>query len=132
MDIIVKQFSNILGVKPASNIILMGDIRDEIARDVFRQVEKSINKHQKKERYWMLIHSKPDPMRHQTILTKVIITKYRPRKMLGTMCFMVDNKAGRVEKEWILPYDKPYRTVDTSKEPVQSIIDDAKDIKIKW
>lgn len=132
MDIIVKQFSNILGVKPSSNIIVMGDIRDDIARDVFKQVEKTINKHQKKDLYWILVHSKPDPMRRKTILNKVIVVNQKPRKMLGTMCFRVDNKRGVVKKEWVLPYDKPYATVDTDKDPVRSIIDDAKDIPIKW
>lgn len=54
-------------------------------------------------RYYILIHAKT----HDTdqIISKVIILHTRPPKMLGTVCYEVDNRMGTQRRLWVLPLD---------------------------
>ena len=63
-----------------------------------------------------------------TSLKKEVLSTY---KVLGTMCYAVDNKIGLVERLWCLPFDVPTEgLVETTDEIVPEISQDAFDSKI--
>jgi hypothetical protein len=123
MEIIVKrhrskaamdQIRSILQV-PEQGIVI-GDLRNEMGRDMLRVVEQVINQRIKEDSYYLLIYAhhdrqyaKGDPLHRKVIKTTVMYSDVLPErfKIMGTICFHVDNRAGRVEREWILPLDIP-------------------------
>ena len=84
----------------------IGMMRTLLAQDFMRQMEKLINDNQKKDIYWILVHSDMDATTGK-IWTKFLIMDREPPKMLGTMVYYVDNKIGQLRKLWVLPRDIP-------------------------
>lgn len=101
VHIIMKQVSNILGIR---GDILIGDIRDELARDMLRAVESVVNKEMKRRKYWILVAAKNVG---KSIKTSIQIHNRFPPKMIGTMCFYINNRKGLVDMLWCLPLDVP-------------------------
>jgi hypothetical protein len=56
-------------------------------------------------RYYLLIHAKTYDT--DTIFSKVVILHRRPPKLLGTVCYEIDNRAGTLRRLWVLPLDFP-------------------------
>jgi len=84
----------------------IGIMRNLLAQDFMRQMEKLINDHQKKDHYWVLVHADMNAVSGR-IQTKFMIMDREPPKMLGTMVYYVDNKIGQLRKLWVLPRDIP-------------------------
>jgi len=123
----------------------LGEIRDEMSRDVIEVIEQVINRFQKKRHpYYLLVYSEqgvdvyPEdayrgkPMKmikledKQVIRTRILILDYRPFPILGTMCFRIDNKRGEIWKEWMLPQDVPLpESILSGEKMVPSVLESA-------
>ncbi|RJP77993.1 MAG: hypothetical protein C4524_07345 [Candidatus Zixiibacteriota bacterium] len=79
-------------------------------------VEYIVNRKQHLSRYYILIHAKTYDT--DTIFSKVVILSTRPPKLLGTVCYEIDNRAGTQKRLWVLPLDIP---VDVSLLSEQSV-----------
>jgi len=104
----------------------IGDARRLLAIDLRHNIEKIINKRQKKANYHILVFAEHTP---QGVTTKLLIlpgTTPIP-KMLGTILYYVDNRGGRLIKKWVLPLDLPRTDQYVSfEEGVKEIADAAK------
>lgn len=56
-------------------------------------------------RYYVLIHAKTFDT--DVIFSKVVILHHRPPKLVGTVCYEIDNVAGTQRRLWVLPLDFP-------------------------
>jgi hypothetical protein len=56
-------------------------------------------------RYYIFVHAKTFDT--DTIFSKVVILHRRPPKLLGTVCYEIDNRAGMQRRLWVLPLDFP-------------------------
>jgi hypothetical protein len=90
----------------------------------------------RKARYYILIVMKGGP---DGILTwKFILSDVKPPRMIGTVCYRVDNLKGELFREWVLPADVPLQDscvsdiVDNKGGRLSSheILDDAKNLPI--
>jgi len=86
-------------------IVYIQDLRTDLALDFQRKLEEVISKNTKKDRYYILAIARQ--LHTGQVETRFIISPARPPKLIGTICYYVDNKAGKVERLWILPYDIP-------------------------
>ncbi len=89
------------------NTLLMGDARRMMGREVMDRIRKVVDENQRKNSYYLLVASRQDPMDERRIRTTILMSNAMPPKMLGTMCFHIDNKKGRARRLWILPLDRP-------------------------
>lgn len=116
MDIFIPQHTQrqkekiaaLMGVTPSGLVI--GDVRSDLQRTVLQSLERVVEANHAKERYWILVHANADPwLSRQTgkraFATKIMLLGQAPPKMLGCMCFFVDNRASDVRLEWVLPLD---------------------------
>lgn len=55
------------------------------------------------KKYYILIHAKTFDT--DTIFSKVVILHTRPPKLLGTVCYEIDNRLGTQRRLWVLPLD---------------------------
>ena len=117
----------------------IGDLRTELARDLRQQLEKVINKNKRKSRYYILATA--HQIERGVVETKLVLTRQKPPKMLGTICWHVDNRKGYLQRLWVLPWDIPRPAETISDEPVskqhpeiestdQGIIESAQDVPI--
>lgn len=104
------EIAKMMGIDPSRITrrgLVIGDLRDELANDMFRRVRSVMYRERKRRApYWLMVHANARPG-SQTIKTTVMIHDKQPPKLLGTMCFKLDNAAGRVTREWVLPLDIP-------------------------
>jgi hypothetical protein len=107
--------------------ILLGDIRPEIAKDLQRRIVKLIDERKNKESYYILIWAGID-IETGIIRSRLILTDKMPPKMLGTLLFFVDNKAGKVKRVWALPLDIPI--LEPSEEMVEEVFRSSHDMPI--
>jgi hypothetical protein len=56
-------------------------------------------------RFYILIHAKTFDT--DTIFSKVVILHRQPPKLLGTVCYEIDNRMGTQRRLWVLPLDFP-------------------------
>lgn len=102
-----------------------------------------------KDKYYILVHSKPFPDHLQDVNFKVngvlvetnkkkikqsIISGIpsKPHMMLSTLLFGVDNERGILTLEWVLPGDWPTWSVEGTNEPVPETIASIKESGIKY
>lgn len=133
MDIITK-VERIL--EAPKNTIVIGDLRDEMSKNLLRNIEMAINKFSYKDDYYMLIHAYPDRMQEGVIHEKIFIIRedqmkeLKEEKMLGTICLYINNKTGEAKREWVLPLDIPNPVGIEGGEYVPSVAEDAKGLRI--
>lgn len=85
-------------------IIEIGEMRNQLALDLQRDLERVINKNKKDSSYFLLVYAN---MVDNDICTKIMKLHTRPPKMLGTMLYRVDNDKGQLRRLWCLPLDLP-------------------------
>jgi len=101
----------------------LGETREEMTRSLMRKVEKIVNDHQDyADKYYIWVHAKPDRKNHCVIRERIMITKVKPKMMLSTMLFGVDNREGKLTLEWALPGDWPTMDTGLMGEPVPEVI----------
>ena len=111
---------------------LLGETREEMTRGLMQKIEKIINEHQDyADKYYIWVHAKPGRKYHKVIRQRLIVTKVKPRMMLSTLLFGVDNREGKLTLEWALPGD--WQTMDTGcvGEPVPEVIASFKELQEK-
>jgi len=81
-----------------------GEFRNELARDLQNNLERMVNRFKGEKSYWILVYA---TNLSANIQTKIIRLSQCPPKMLGTMCYFVDNKKGQLRRLWVLPLDIP-------------------------
>lgn len=92
-------------------------------------VEYIVNRKPHLRRYYILIHAKTFDT--DTIFTKVVILHHRPPKLLGTVCYEIDNRAGTQRRLWVLPLDFPVLDcLLTDKQVPEAILKSAKGMLI--
>lgn len=91
-----------------SGKLLVGDARAEMGKEMLRTLAGVVEARQLcRKPYYVLIYSRRDRFTPKVINTKIIVSAEVPGKMLGTICFLVDNVAGRISRKWALPLDLP-------------------------
>lgn len=98
------------GWKPrlsADGVLFLGQARDELARELSRTLTAVADANTHRASYFILVHAKRHPFVPRMLRTVVTLLSEEPPKMLGTICFSVDNRAGRAERLWVLPPDIP-------------------------
>lgn len=81
-----------------------GEFRNQLALDLQSNLEKTVNRYQKRPPYWLLVYA---AILDDVVYTKILRLSQCPPKMLGTMCYYVDNKEGQLKRLWVLPLDIP-------------------------
>ncbi len=119
----------------------LGELMRELQIDLKKTLEGVIERFQAKQNpYYVLVYaaegldvhpakgSTPKdeklftPFEDKTIIrTRVIITDHEPPRMLGTLCYKVDNQKGQLWRLWALPLNIPNET--------EPIIDEEKVVK---
>lgn len=97
--------------------------------EALRQVmEYIINRKQHLSHYWVLIHAKTYDSDH--IFSKVVILPQCPPKMLGTICYEINNLSGTQRQLWVLPadFDIPLEYLSEDKQVPQNVLDSAKTV----
>ncbi|MBI9073787.1 MAG: hypothetical protein JEZ02_00150 [Desulfatibacillum sp.] len=87
--------------------LLMGDARAMMGKEVMGRIRKVVDSNQNKKAYYLLVASRQDPMDERRIRTTIVLSSAQPPKMLGTMCFFIDNRNSRAKRLWVLPLDRP-------------------------
>ncbi|MBI9081489.1 MAG: hypothetical protein JEY79_17325 [Pseudodesulfovibrio sp.] len=113
------------------NTLLMGDARQMMGREVLDLVCKVIDDNQTKSAYYILVSSRQNPMDERQIKTTILLSSVGPPRMLGTMCFYIDNKAGRAKRLWVLPLDRPSQIIVPGAEFVPEIARQARYMPIR-
>lgn len=128
-------------------MLVIGDLRAELEKDLKRSLEKVINQNVKKNIYWILVFSKMEkldglkatrePREGETLInattiitTKLVLLSRRPPRMLGTTCYYVDNRAGRLTRLWTLPLDYPRLDEQVSENAVWEIFESAQGMPV--
>jgi|SRR5271170_159378 len=102
----------------------LGETRQEMTRGLMKRIEKIINSHQDfADKYYIWVHAKPDRKDRTIIREKIMITKVKPKMMLSTMLFGVDNREGKLTLEWALAGDWPTMDTGSVGEPVPEVIE---------
>ena len=105
--------------------LLIGDMLEALGLETQRNIVNLIDRHKKKAAYYLLITANTPIPGSNDIKTTLIMMSERPYKMLGTICLHVDNRAGKIDKLWTLPFDRPQvRYVDGT--PQEQIFYDAR------
>jgi len=84
--------------------IEIGEFRNELARDLQQNLGRIIDRYSKEEPYWLLVFATNIG---KDIQTKIMRLSLCPPKMLGTICYYVDNKKCELRRLWVLPLDIP-------------------------
>jgi len=115
-----------LGIKKSG--LIVGDMRQELGQDLMRTIEKVISEKEHLSQYYMLIVAKNYG---KDIKTTIMTMLQMPPKMLGSMCYSINNKRGTLKRLWILPlnFTMPEGLVDAG-EPIKEIIESAKGMPI--
>jgi len=87
----------------------IGEFRDNLARDLQQSLQRIIDRFSKKDSYWLLVYATSI---ENNVQTKIMRLSQCPPRMLGTMCYYVDNKKCQLKRLWVLPLDIP-RDPDT-------------------
>lgn len=108
--------------------MIIGELRQEIGEEVCKELQKAVNEYQHLKKYWILVYTNMDIMMPGVIRTKImVINKQKPPKMLGSMCFQVDNKKGKTDRLWVLPLDRPW---DFEGDVINSVLLDAQGMPV--
>jgi len=109
MEICIKQQP----IWKAHKGMVIGDLQHDLGKDLMKQLEKTINKHAGKEKYFLLIHSRAEGnhvvksviMVFNVDQMNAITDRIPEKKLLGTICLYVNNRTGVIKKVWVLPHD---------------------------
>ena len=130
--------------------IQIGELRGEFSFDIRKRIEEVIDRFQhKKNPYYMLIYSEDgldvfpadapsvrgflskqgklmEVDGKRVIRTRIMVMDTEPERILGTMCYKVDNQRGQLLRLWVLPQDIPEldRVVDEDG-VVREVLEDA-------
>lgn len=112
--------TTLVGQKRNSNMQEMGETREPMARDCWKQANELAEKYSKhlKHDFWVMYAAKP----HVNIPNAIVagwevIAKRPPCGMVGVMCFKWSHQEKRltVDHDITLPYDIPISDVEMSK-----------------
>ena len=123
-----KELAKALNYKPKSGLVI-GDLREELARDTILNLEKVINANKRREKYYLLVHAGNFG---KNIKTTIMISEKEPPKLLGTICLKVNNVKGRIDRLWVLPYDIPKDDGDLSSVGIEEVFKSVKGIPLKY
>lgn len=129
-NIVVKNMYDVFGMRRQEKTIYLGDLRKDFTRSLLVSLEKIIEKRQRQDSYYLWVRSRFNEVDKNAIKTVVMVLPALPPKQLGTMCFYVDNRAGRFEKKWVLPLDRAQLHGLTDGPPVAGVNEDAKDMPV--
>lgn len=83
--------------------VLIGALRDELSLSLQTLLARVIDNNKGKESYYILVVvSSPE---ENVIKTSLVLTSQKPKKMLNTLCYFVDNKKEIIQRIWALPMD---------------------------
>mgnify|MGYP001073414157 CR=1 FL=1 len=84
----------------------IGELRRQLALDVQQGLERIINaKKDLDRRYHILVFARA---REDNVIETKFVTMFpRPTELVGTMCYLVDNKTSQLWRLWNLPRDIP-------------------------
>lgn len=108
-------------------MILLGDLREEIAKEIQRSILDVVDQYKYKESFYLLVWAGID-IETGIINTRLIILDRKPPKMLGTLLYYVDNKKEIIERIWALPLDIPI--YEPGEEVIQEVWESARDVPI--
>lgn len=91
----------------ADNVLFLGQARDELARELAKTLTRVVEANLGRDSYFILVHAKKHPFIPKMLRTVVTLLSAEPPRMLGTICFRIDNREGRAERLWVLPPDIP-------------------------
>jgi hypothetical protein len=118
-----------LGAKPSG--LLIGEIRQALGEDlgkVLRNVVEHTFKKGYKE-YYILVSCRNYG---RDIKTTVMIYDHLPPRLLGTICYYINNETGDAERLWVLPMDFPIPDEVRSNEYAPQVGEDGKRMPILY
>lgn len=86
-------------------MITTGDLRFELEAELRRRLAGIIAAKHALQKYFVLVHTRWES--ESELVTKFVTLKNKPVKMLGTICYEVDNVKGTLRQLWCLPKDIP-------------------------
>ncbi len=106
----------------------LGPLRDELSLGLQTLLGRVIDNNQRKESYYILVVvSSPE---EKVIKTSLVLLNQKPKKMLNTLCYFVDNKKGIVKRIWTLPMDIAIPEVVLTGEGVEEAYDSGQGMPI--
>jgi hypothetical protein len=111
--------TTLIGQKKNSNMQEMGETREPMARDCWKDANRLAEKYAKtlKQDFWVLYAAKPHVKQKNAIVAGwEVIAKRPPRAMVGVLVFKWDHKDKRLvpETDLCLPYDVPISEAEMS------------------
>ena len=108
---------------------LIGDVRQALGEDLQRAIISAVEDTFKKgyKRYFLLVYCRNYG---KDIKTTIMIYKNLPPKLLGTICYRIDNTTGEVKRLWVLPMDMPFPDDIRSDEVAPDVMEDGKGMPI--
>jgi hypothetical protein len=103
----------------------IGELRQCMALDLQERIIEILDRKKDDPNYYLLVHSRFDPLDANRVNTKILLLKEKPPMMLGTICAYVDNTVGLVKVLWYLPRDIPTFGLTDEGEPVEKVAKDA-------
>ena len=111
----------------------IGEMRNQLARDLQKRIENVIDKEKARKVYYILVHAELEAT-SGIVETKLMIMNYEPPKMIGTMLYQVDNSIGQLRRLWVIPRDIPrseeFIDYDTAMDVMNEAHKSAKDVPI--
>lgn len=113
--------TTLIGQKRNSNMQLMGETREPMARDCWTDANRLAEMYAKtlKRDFWVLYAAKPHVQQNNAIVAGwEVIAKRPPQAMVGVLVFKWDNKDRKltVETDLSLPYDVPISESELSRD----------------
>jgi len=91
-----------------SDIILIGDARNELKDELVKTLDDTLNAYSSKyDTMWLIIHTYWSKEYEGLLQTKVYVSLRPGVPMLGTMGFFCDSRAGTIKQAWCKPMDGP-------------------------
>jgi len=106
----------------------IGALRDELSLSLQTLLGRVIDNNKHKESYYILVViSMPED---KVIKTSLVLTSKRPKKMLNTLCYFVNNKRGEVKRIWALPLDIAIPDMLLTGEAIKEVYDSGQNMPI--
>lgn len=101
-------------------IITIGDVQDPITKAFQNELEKAINEtyheHPSLDNAYFLVYLRwnpagtwvnNEPVLQKTLSIKIVVGDTQPPKFLGTACYHVNYRSGKLTRLWMLARDNP-------------------------
>jgi hypothetical protein len=110
---------------------LIGDVRQALGEDLQRAIIRAVEDTFKKDykEYYLFVYCRNYG---KDIKTTVMIHKDLPPKLLGTICYRINNLTGDVKRLWVLPMDMPVPDDIRSDEVAPDVMEDGKGMPILY